>query len=635
MIEQIDYQYREGIKRIELNIDSEYPEIIPSAEKIILQIGGRTGLPYDLGALCYSKRECKTGIQWSKTGKRVVIDSLESHRIEFIIHVIRFLFESKYSLATMKNIAATLQTFVESCDGRDRIAEMFCKNEKGFDVFKNYFRVSSTSHDSKIWDLFCEYFEKHEMEGQLTTQPWYKTKDSNPTPPLLDEQVNAITEFNIALFEAGYELLVSKVDFPYQFDVPSVLNEPDNKYNLIPIRSQLHKRNSVKKNSEPTFDFIKNDWVTELDFASRGFSRQRLLTLIKRIKNDKAKVEEANKNPAHWSRIFFAELAMAAYRNLFVMLTGSNRSGLDGYEDYKDVPWGSDFGKKNFAKGYHKFTYQKGRAAFKKVEFMLVKEDSPLFYKYLKLRSNLIQAYGKEEDDCRYLFFSHKKNEFTSFEFNKNFFDYFPEIPKLTPQVARATKSDILLHTTNDVGTIASILQNDIQTVIRNYAKGTVRGHITEIGGFLQSVSEVVSDISSSKEIEIEVGNCDSFNEPKATEDIPETINQPDCSTKEGCLFCDKYRNHGDEKDVRKLLSYLYFLQEAEIGLSGTEQFEVFFKPVVERISEILNFIKSKSDGHERLVIRLEEEVLEEGELSEFFEQELDLRDRVRDIWDN
>jgi hypothetical protein len=314
-----------------------------------------------------------------------------------------------------------------------------------------------------------------------------------------------------------------------------------------------------------------------------------------------------------------------------MLLLASNSSGIDGYAEYTDIPWG-DFTKETFAKSYWKFYYQKRRANHKKVEFKLLKTDYPLFVRFLNLRKALIAAHGHAEEDCGFLFFSYSKGCFKPFSETVKFLSLFPEVPKITAQIARATKSDILLHSTNDIRLVAEILQNTPQTVLRNYAKGTVRGHVQEVGNYLTNISVVVKQTARElNEIECELGECDSLN-PHAITSTPNHI-RPDCTSKEGCLFCDKYRVHADERDVRKLLSYLYFIQDAELSLSQTDQFEAFFKPVFERITEILTYIKEISKEHEQMVIQLEEDVFEGGELSEFFERELELKERVKELW--
>ncbi|MEA1989429.1 MAG: hypothetical protein U9N57_09540 [Pseudomonadota bacterium] len=167
---------------------------------------------------------------------------------------------------------------------------------------------------------------------------------------------------------------------------------------------------------------------------------------------------------------------------------------------------------------------------------------------------------------------------------------------------------------------------------MKKYAKGTVRSHVSEVGHFLSDISIVVKQTARKpSDIESEVGECEEFN-PMAVVLAPKHI-KPDCAAKEGCLFCHKYRVHADERDVRKLLSYLYFIQEAELTLSETDKFEAYFAPVVERIEQILSYIKELSQEHEVMVVRLEEEVLEDGELSEFFERELLLREEVNELW--
>ncbi|WEJ62647.1 hypothetical protein [Thiomicrorhabdus lithotrophica] len=630
------YEFRSGLKRIEL--ETGLPDVIPSAEKIIIQLGGRDGMPFDLGSLCYELRE-KNFESWSKTGKKVVINSIDASRILFFQTFMEYVFNLKDSPRTKFGYFGALQRFVEFCESSKNISILF-KIDRSLEKAQ-YFLKSIQSYYSKnknisqVWNFFCYLFEIEGSEANLQLQYWYgHEKQSTPVQPLFDDEVQKVIQFYQALFVVGEDLLIKNSNFPYQWQVPEFLKEKDNQYTLLSnINSTFHKRSDAGKKIISSFSFDTGYWLSSNEIAHKHpeLNRRKLNELLKRIERDKELLAEANNDVVHPARIYFAELALHAYRNIFMLLLASNRSGIDGYEDYKDIPWG-DFTKETFAKSYWKLYYQKGRANHKKVEFKLLKTDYPLFVRFLNLRKALVAAYGHAEEDCKLLFFSYSKGCFKPFSKTEKFLNVFPEVPKLTAQIARATKSDILLHSTNDIRLVAEILQNTPQTVLRNYAKGTVRGHVQEVGNFLTNISVVVRQTAREpNEIESEVGECDSLN-PYAIESTPNHI-KPDCSSKEGCLFCDKYRVHADERDVRKLLSYLYFIQDAELLLSQTDQFEAFFKPVVARITEILSYIKEISKEHEEMVIQLEEDVLEDGELSEFFERELELKERVKELW--
>jgi hypothetical protein len=636
MSETLHYEFRKGLKRIEL--ETGLPDVIPSSEKIIIQQGGRDGMSFDLGSLCYEFREKKSG-HWAKTGKKVVINSIDTSRTLFFQSFIEYVFNLKDAPRTKFSHCESLSLFVEFCESNDNIPHIF-KIDRNLENAQNFLKsiqsfYSKNKRISSVWNFFCYLFEIEGTEAQLNLQYWYgHEKNKSSVKPLFDDEVQKVVQFYQALFVAGEDLLIKNSNFPYQWQVPEFLKEKDNQYTLLSnINSTFHNRLDTGSRHINSFNFDTGDWLSGNEIALKHpeLSRQQQNAQLKRIEQDKERLAEANGNDIHPARVYFAELALQAYRNIFMLLLASNRTGIDGYEDYKGIPWGY-FTKETYAKSYWKFSYKKGRANHKKVEFKLLKTDYPLFVRYLNLRKALITAYGHTEEDCGLLFFSYSKGCFKPFSKTVKFVKFFPEVPKLTAQIARATKSDILLHSTNDIRLVSEILQNTPQTVLQSYAKGTVRGHVQEIGNYLTNISVVVRQTAREpNEIESEVGECDSLN-PNAIESTPNHI-KPDCASKEGCLFCDKYRVHADEKDVRKLLSYLYFIQDAELSLSQTDHFEAFFKPVFERITEILTYIKEISEEHEEMVIQLEEEVLEDGELSEFFERELELKERIQELW--
>ncbi len=637
MFETPYYQCRSGLKRIEL--ESELPDVFPRAEKIILQRGGRAGASFDIGVLCYLKRKSYKGESWSKTGKRVVLETLDEDRVKLFNRFISYLFDLKDTPRTKFSRCESMSSFIIFCEEHSEGINSLKveKTQENITVFLRNIQAfySKNKKISMIWNFFCFLYEIDGFESQLKLQYWYgHERASSFVKPLFDDEIKKLVNFYDALFVMGEDLVVNLSTFPYQWDVPFFLNESSNKYVLLPnVNTVFHRRQAESRKKISAFDFILGDWLSVESAKEKypNLNKSNLSTLFKRIEKYKQFTVDVNGNAKHESRLYFGELAMMAYRNVFMLLLASNGSGLEGYEDSNDIPWG-EFTKESYAKSYWKFSYKKGRANHKKVEFKLLKTDFPLFARYLNLRKALINAYGKNEEDCGLLFFFYSKGVFKRFVDNKNFMKNFPEVPHLNVQIARATKSDVLLHSTNDVRLVSEILQNTPQTVLQYYARGTVRGHVKEVGEFLANISVVVKQtVRNTSEIESEVGECEEF-EPKAIDSTPENI-KPDCGSKEGCLFCEQYRVHADERDVRKLLSYLYFIQEAELTLSQTQHFEMYFKPVVDRIEQILNYIKEISENHEKMVVKLEEEVLEEGELSDFFERELALKEEVRKIW--
>lgn len=456
MFDSLNYEYRVGLKRIEL--EKELPEILPSAEKIILQLGGREGKSFDIGALCYSKRRNYYGVSWSKMGKKVVLDTLDADRVRFLSRYISYLFEQKGAFTTKftrcEYLALFLSFFDESNEGKDffKVENSPSNVEFFYQSIRQFY--SENKKVTHIWDFFCYLYDIEDAESNLKLQYWYGHDcEKSSVKPLFDDEIKNLVDFYQSLFIAGEDLLVNNEKFPYQWAIPEFLNEADNRYILLStVTSIFHKRQAEGRSKISTFDFDSDTWLVESKIDEKHFqlNQRNIGALLKRIENDRKLLEEANKNNLHSARIYFAELAMMAYRNIFMVLLASNGSGLKDYQDLNNIPWGN-YKKESYAKSYWKFTYKKGRANHKKVEFKLLKTDFPLFFRYLSLRKKLIYAYGRNEEDCSYLFFNFSKKGFKPFSNSKKFIEHFPEVPQITPQIARATKSDVLLHSTNDV----------------------------------------------------------------------------------------------------------------------------------------------------------------------------------------
>ena len=95
------------------------------------------------------------------------------------------------------------------------------------------------------------------------------------------------------------------------------------------------------------------------------------------------------------------------------------------------------------------------------------------------------------------------------------------------------------------------------------------------------------------------------------------------CGQPESCLFCKHYFLHADEEDIRKLLSGRLVIQKTRHLADSVENFDTLFKPVFERIAGLLEEISKRSKKLEELVARVQTEVVEEENLSEFWASEL------------
>ena len=194
-----------------------------------------------------------------------------------------------------------------------------------------------------------------------------------------------------------------------------------------------------------------------------------------------------------------------------------------------------------------------------------------------------------------------------------------PNVPRISSRAWRAGKSDWLLRNVNPA-TAAVILQNTVPTVLRSYAEGSPTSQEDELGQFFEGLRGAVIAKGTPVENAVEraVGVCTSFGSPHQIVLAPIAS---DCHRVEGCLFCDKFKIHADERDTRKLLSCRYCIEQTAHLAESEEQFHRLFGPIFERIQLLLVEIDRRDPG---MVAPIEEEV-KAGELDPFWARKLEM----------
>lgn len=293
------YEFRNGLKRIE--IENGLPDVMPSAEKIIIQQGGRDGRPFDLGSLCYEYREKKSG-HWAKTGKKVVINSIDTNRVLFFQTFIEYLFNLKDSPRTKFSYCESLSLFVEFCESNGNISDLF-KIDRNLESAQSFLKsiqsfYSKNKNIYSVWNFFCYLFEIEGVESQLQSQYWYgHEKKGSTVQPLFDDEVQKVIQFYQALFVAGEDLLIKNSNFPYQWQVPEFLKEKANQYTLLSNTNSrtFHKRLASGAKHISSFNFDSGDWLTHNEIAHKHpeLSRQQFNSLLNRIGRDKEQLAKA------------------------------------------------------------------------------------------------------------------------------------------------------------------------------------------------------------------------------------------------------------------------------------------------------------------------------------------------------
>jgi len=99
---------------------------------------------------------------------------------------------------------------------------------------------------------------------------------------------------------------------------------------------------------------------------------------------------------------------------------------------------------------------------------------------------------------------------------------------------------------------------------------------------------------------------------------------EPDCRTFEGCLFCKNYKVHSDIDDVHKLISFKYLLKESLILAHTEKHFNEKVLPVLDRIEQVLDVIKSNFSGDVSQLDDIERDVFDREILSDYWQMKLD-----------
>lgn len=610
------------IKRQTTLIDLPVNDIaILKPEQIILRFGKYGTL--DIGSFCYLDR-CTDSARLSNNIKLVNINTLNKQRCEHIRKIIQIISEKINSSLSLSTISTYCKKFIYFIDWADINNESnFLENkDKSREVFFNYinylkdkliqnhFVSSSATARQNATLMFLEEFHNTENLAKGISLISENRGEKQTSPPSEDSQ-NKVLSLCESLFEGITDLILNHKTFPYKLKVPEHIGWNNNTFNIFPIVEWAVNPINFREKQGLMWNQLEGRLSTkeEAKVLYPNF-RTRSLSFIKTNKI----LSEANSDKYFKHRIRLAMVAQYAFSIIFLATTGMNKESLI------ELLWDDEY---EISSDRQSFRTIKHRAGNKVCYFEISSGMLPKFKKFLELRKYLLN-----KNKCDYLFFQLGADfsqipkclgvgTFTSFFNTLKYLD--SSIPNITPKEWRAAKSDWLIKNT-DVSTASLILQNSERVLLNHYAAGSETEQFSEISKFFNEVSNFV--IQSNEKIIGEassVGICSSYGNPIAINNAPVKVN---CKSPEGCLFCDKYRVHADEKDVRKLISCRYCLQKTSQLSQSKESFDKVFGVIFKRIDDILNQIEKLNPG---LTIKVTKEVEEMGELDSYWAKKLEL----------
>lgn len=95
---------------------------------------------------------------------------------------------------------------------------------------------------------------------------------------------------------------------------------------------------------------------------------------------------------------------------------------------------------------------------------------------------------------------------------------------------------------------------------------------------------------------------------------------EPDCKKVQGCFFCDKYRVHADEQDMRKLMSCRVVMQQITHLQSDSLHAERVYTAVMDRIEALLRELKQRQP---KVFETVRADVEGRGQLSRYWQRKL------------
>lgn len=618
--------------------------ISPSAsilkpEQIVLRFANRNSV--DIGALCYLQREIAVkgnhAARRTNQGRKILLSSLCSKRVEhirkFIIYISNEVRDGGRRPSTLYSVVLQFTRFMGWADenGHSDALDNSVLTLLAVRNYAGYIRERVQTHKISLnWgaaiqietlNLLSEFLGIENLKRGLNLLSG-DSNSSNPTEPPSEEDQGRVLSLCEALFNGLTTLVLDAKPYPFGVPVPSYLGYRENILWIFPLRVwclpvlRIDSPGTTSHGAGYIYSTGRLATREELMGLKKYNGKSDIKTdnrtrVTKVLSQSRNVLDCANSSPTHPHRRYMGMMALNAFIPMFLSRTSMN------WSDFVTLQWSGSY-KDSVSTIRQKFRSIKFRAGSKEVNYQLPLKFMPLFRRYLQLRDYLLASQPEYDG----LFFTMGRRMAgdvtpikTSLEVTYRMLERID--PELTPVLSRgwrAGKSDWLLSRT-DVSTTSRILQNSERTVLKSYAAGSFATHHMEMSTFMDRMV-VDRGVEFENNAINAVGGCESYGAPREIHGL-DAIVKPDCDNPEGCLYCDKFKVHADETDVRKLLSCSYCLERTS-HLAG---FHAMSEPLLRRIQLILDEIRKRDPS---LVQRVTQEVLE-GELDPYWAIKFDM----------
>jgi integrase len=622
-------------------------------EQVVLRMQ-QASASEDLGSFCYQRRAPTRRIGTRlKPGIRMVdLSSFMPERVESIRKAIGFFSDliSDGGLSTT-SVASMVNAFKPLLDWADANGYSNCL--EGGEATHVAFRAYAASveeryrrHDLEApsaWKLqiyACQILEGITGAANLSRGVRLVPTKQNPqggTEPASEQDFAATLSLCASLFRGLSTLVLESRQYPYKLAMPKSLGWKESFLWTFPTTRWCfppHLWNEIEEREctlNRAFDYQHGGVSDEEEIWRHcAYTSQRgklesngRRGAKKAIAEAEERIAEANRNSRDVHRLRAAMNAHNAFVLLFIAQTGLNFAVVQNLEWSGEIPAGAH------QQGFREI---KWRASGKEVSAMIRARFLPDLKRFIELRAFLLKG-----RDFRYLFLS-LGADFCSvpsrisgsmlsgqFEILRKI---NPEIRRLRAQKLRATFHDWYNRNVEQAIT-AQITGHTEETINKHYQAGSPVAQREELSNFFDKVADkvfkpqnIAPKGASICGEEGPLGTCSAPNSPVAVAgDVPVP---PDCQNQNGCLFCRKHLVTADEKDVRKLASCAYVIQQT-IYLPDAE---AYFRPVLDVIDELFVEIGAFEGGAD-LVGTVTHDVYENGNLDPYWSEKLSLLDSL------
>ncbi|WP_257171377.1 hypothetical protein [Colwellia sp. M166] len=479
---------------------------------------------------------------------------------------------------------------------------------------------TAQTYQSRVISFFAYAISVEESE--LTGGLFIIQRNNNQVQSALalnDEAFAKQFSLYTQIFRQFSNIVLDHIEIPTSVDVNNELLW------IAPSYNQWLKPKHKKTIGMRAFNYDTGDFysVEELELFAHNKGKKRY-----QLGQHVSQAEDANvKVNLEYSklRLLLAAWACRAYFMHFLIVTGENDSTAASliFED----EYLTDKSEQNFKS-------IKWRANGITVSYDIQNEFVADFQRYIQLRSYLIEYY---QQDYKALFISAAVSKLSSLStkgdvscsFRKLFSTQFTGAPLTgTSKSFRVSKS---LWVRNNYGSGISsyVMQHNKKSADSHYTNKDTEKSAEQITDYF---AELDKQLLKEPVISVPIpsGNCSEESKPEPLNSLPS--NSPitvSCGNHEGCLFCNKYRVHADEADIRKLLSVKYLIIQSQTSSASQEHFDSVYKQILTRIEDLLGFIGDKKPDCLTIIKNVRKEVFEQELLSEYWYRKLELLEEL------